>query len=520
LKPLLAAFVLTCAAAHAAAAPTAVVMQGTLTGKSDNGASVFLGVPYAAPPVGALRWAPPKPALAYGATPRHATAFGASCPQQLNPQGVMMWSTEYMSPAGPGVAEDCLFLNIWTPKPLDGAPLAADLPVLLFIHGGGYTEGSGAVAVYDGANVAKQGVVVVNLNYRLGALGFMAHTALTAEQGASGNYAIQDQIAALHWLHDNVKAFGGDAAKITIAGQSAGGGSVLALLSSPLAAGLFRAAIVESSPGTGRYASLAAAETAGAASLQQWGVESIPQARALPVSTLMGGGQRGPGGGPIADGKVIPAGKSPVTMSNDVPVIIGYTLDDLFGARAGTVTTADWQQEAAERYGAKAAEFLRYYPGGSDAQATASAKREAADRNMLAPLIDWLGTRGAKQPVYAYLFSHVEPGPQSAQFGAFHTSEVPYLFDTLHLSPGRGFTAVDSHVVQQFSGAAVNFVKTGNPNGAGLPVWKPLTANGRDVMNFADDAQASRIFPVGADAVMAVGKPPRNPGMPGPPPAK
>ena len=175
--------------------PHATVAQGVLTGTTDNGVTAFRGVPFAAPPVGDLRWTPPRAAAKWGSQPREATSFGAACTQTLKSGGSGQWTSEYMSPEAPGVSEDCLFLNIWTPVTLTGsARPAANLPVLFWIYGGGFNEGSGAVAVYNGANLAKKGVIVVNVNYRVGSLGFMAHPELTAEQGgASGNYGIQDQ---------------------------------------------------------------------------------------------------------------------------------------------------------------------------------------------------------------------------------------------------------------------------------------------------------------------------------------
>ncbi len=287
---LLAAVVVsTCLGVRAGAAdPHATVAQGVLTGTTDNGVTVFRGVPFAAPPTGDLRWAPPRPPARWGSQPREATTFGASCTQTLKSNGSGQWTTEYMSPEAPGVSEDCLFLNIWTPATLTVARRPpANLPVLFWIYGGGFNEGSGAVAVYNGANLAKKGLIVVNVNYRVGGLGFMAHPELTTEQGgASGTYGIQDQIAALQWVRDNINAFGGDAAKVTIAGQSAGAMSVQALLVSPAAKGLFRGALIQSpaAPGTnGNYAPRAAAEQAAVTALERAGAHSIKEARALPV---------------------------------------------------------------------------------------------------------------------------------------------------------------------------------------------------------------------------------------------
>src|SRR3954469_3069330 len=352
--------------------PHATVAQGVLTGTTDNGVTVFRGVPFAAPPVGDLRWAPPRPPAKWGSQPREATSFGAACTQTLRSGGSGQWTSEYMSPEAPGVSEDCLFLNIWTAATLTGAARSsANLPVLFWSYGGGFNEGSGAVPVYNGANLAKKGLIVVNVNYRVGSLGFMAHPELTTEQGgASGNYGIQDQIAALQWIRDNIKAFGGDAAKVTIAGASAGASSVQALLVSPLAKGLFRGAIIQSpaAPGTnGNYTPLATAEQSSVAALAGSGITSIAAARALPATQARSVGGRG---GLVADGRVIPAA-APRVFASDVPVMTGYTLNDLFVSR-GPVTAAIWKTEVAERYGEGAGEFLKLYPGASDDQAARS----------------------------------------------------------------------------------------------------------------------------------------------------
>ncbi|MGC4029778.1 MAG: carboxylesterase family protein [Steroidobacteraceae bacterium] len=493
-----------------AAAQVATVAEGALSGMQERDVSVFYGVPFAAPPVGALRWAAPQPAVAWQG-PRAANRLPASCPQVLMPDGFMMYTREYLTPAPPGVSEDCLFANIWTPQLPGSTQARAALPVLVFIHGGGYTSGSGTVPIYNGANLARKELVVVTINYRLSALGFLAHPELTAEQGgASGNYAIQDQIQALRWIQRNIAAFGGDPSKVTIAGQSAGAGSVLALLVSPQAKGLFRNALVQSAPGMGDYPLLTQAEQRGAALLRSWGVDSIAAARALPAEKLAVPAGPAGGGSMIADGKVIPRVPSPPLMASDVPVMVGYTFNDLF-AVTRKLTAAQWQVEARQRYGGRAAEFLRYYPGGTDAEASRSATRESVDRSQMAPILQWMATRGANSPVYAYLFSHVEPGPKSAEYGAFHSSDLPYMFDTLSMSPERNFTEVDRRVVEQFGGAVVNFVKTGKPEGGSVPAWPALTQQGKAVMEFGDEARLVRVYPAGADAVMAAGRAPQGP---------
>jgi para-nitrobenzyl esterase len=185
----------------------------------------------------------------------------------------------------------------------------------------------------------------------------------------------------------------------------------------------------------------------------------------------------------------------------------GYTLNDLFVSRA-PVTAAAWKTEVAERYGDRTDEFLKFYPGDTDDQAARSAQREAVDRGFNLKLVEWLGIRGASKPVFAYLFTHVEPGPESARYGAFHTSEVPYEFNTLHLSPGRTFTDVDRRLAEQLSSYVVNFVKNGDPNGGALPRWPAMTAENKALMDLGDRIVVSRAVPAGADAVIDAGKPP------------
>lgn len=349
------------------------------------------------------------------------------------------------------------------------------------------------------------------MNYRVGSLGFMAHPELTVEQGgASANYGIQDQIAALQWVRDNIKAFGGDGTKVTIGGQSAGAMSAQALLLSPAAKGLFRGAIVQSpaAPGTnGNYTLRATAEQSAVAALGRAGVQSIKEARALPAAQANSAGGRG---GLVADGRIVPE-STPHLFVSDVPIMTGYTLNDLFVSRP-PATAESWKAEVAERYGDRAGEFLKFYPGGTDQEAARSAQREAVDRGFNLKLVDWLPIRGATKPVFAYLFTHVEPGPESARYGAFHTSDVPYEFDTLHLSPGRTFTDVDRRLAEQFSSYVANFVKTGDPNGGSLPRWPALTAENKTLMDLGDRVGVIRAVPAGADAVIAAGPPPAGRG--------
>ena len=317
--------------------PHATVAQGVLTGTTDNGVTVFRGVPFAAPPVGDLRWAPPRPPAKYSSQPREAITFGAACMQTLRSNGSGQWTSEFMSPEAPGVSEDCLFLNIWTPAALTGAARpAANLPVLFWIYGGGFNEGSSSVAVYNGTELAKKGVIVVSVNYRVGPLGFLAHPELTKESPhrSSGNYGLLDQIAALQWVSRNIAAFGGDPTQVTIFGQSAGALSVMHLMRSPLAKGLFARAIAQSGPGLlgrnalGGGATLPDREAAGAKYIESKGAKTLAEMRALPAAGFFASGGRGGvtvPNSPFTDGWVLPA----TQPAEQVPLVLGFTADDI-----------------------------------------------------------------------------------------------------------------------------------------------------------------------------------------------
>ena len=495
-------------AGMAQTAPRAAVAQGALTGTIDNGVAAFLGVPFAAAPTGAGRWAAPKPAANWGT--KVADKYGPACPQVLAPPGGRaQWTDEFMHPAALGTSEDCLNLNIWTPANMtSGRPSQSGLPVLVYIYGGGFNEGSNAVAVYNGANMAKKGVIFVGINYRVGPFGFLATPELSAEQGgASGNYGIQDQIAALRWIHDNIAAFGGDPSKVTIAGQSAGGMSVHALIASPPAKGLFRGAIVEAGGIGGTFGPKGTAETNGQAFVGTLGTTTLADARKLTVEQVMAG--KGARGAVLADGKIIPVGGPPTPEASDVPVLIGANLNE---GGVKTVTAEAWKADLQTRYGARAADALKLYPANSDAEAKASAEQEAADRTFIT-YQDFVTRRASSQPVYAYQFTHVLPGPKSAQYGAFHTSELPYVFNTLHLTVARPITAEDRRIGDETSSYWANFVKTGNPNGGSLPRW-PAFNDGRQVMNLGDKPAARS-----PDLdLLNSGQPPR-PATPAPAPA-
>ena len=320
--------------------------------RSDGAVVSFKGVPFAAPPVGQLRWRAPKAVGPWKGTLK-ADHFGASCIQGPNNE-LLPWTKEFMYVTP--VSEDCLFLNIWTPKAASAG--RAKLPVLVYIHGGAFASGSGDVPVYDGEALARTGMVIVTINYRLGVLGFLAHPKLTAESEhrSSGNYGLLDQIEALRWIKGNIGAFGGDAARVTIAGQSAGAMSVADLLASPLAKGLFSAAIADSGIG-GRgvpMQTLGEAEKAGTAFAAAKKARSIEELRAMPASEFAQAGA-GPRFSPIVDGWVVPENAVTLTAEkgggNDVPVITGFQANDaaLGGPRSAAAT--QFESRARQVYG-------------------------------------------------------------------------------------------------------------------------------------------------------------------------
>jgi para-nitrobenzyl esterase len=449
----LAALVLAATAAMAQDAPHVTVKGGMLSGVADQGASSYRGIPFAAPPLGNLRFAPPAPPMAWSGV-RSAQAFGPACQQQATrPNGP--WSAEFF--ADPPFSEDCLTLNVWT---TGGGGKA----VLLFVPGGGFTQGGGGEAIYNGAALAKQGIVMVTMNYRLGAAGFLATPELTAASPihASGNYALWDVIAALQWIRTNIAAFGGDPAKVTIMGQSAGAQAIVALLQSPQARGLFRGAIIDSGVRAGGgLPPLARAEENGRAWAKTRNADGVAALRALPTDALVP--RTGdPRNGPAADGALIAAGNDPAIPAIDVPVMTGWNGGEGAGSGPQTLTAAAYPQRVAQ-LGANA----RLYPAGSDPVA---ALRAAGHDSTMMSGAAWIRARAAhaKSPVYYFDFEHVMPGYTAADYGAYHSSELPYVFGTLDRLAGRPFTGTDRKVEPVLQAYWLNFIRTGDPNGTGL----------------------------------------------------
>jgi para-nitrobenzyl esterase len=460
------------------------VEGGLLEGVSGStpGVRVFKGVPYAAPPVGDLRWRPPQPPAKWEGT-RKAGKFSDSCVQNLarsrNP-----WTAEFM--VQNEASEDCLCLNVWT-----AAKSGSERrPVLVWIHGGGFNEGSGEVAVYNGESLAARGLVVVTINYRVGILGFFTHPELTAEseQHASGNYGLLDAVAALQWVRKNIAAFGGDPNRVTVAGQSAGAAAVHALTAAPLAKGLFQRAIAESGSGVNRPSRpLADAERDGV-KYAEAKKSSLKELRAMAAKDLTS--VSGVRFGPIVDGWLLPADAAEIFSKgkqNDVPTLTGLTADEGSASPTyGKLKVDEFKKQAGQRFGESAGAFLKLYPSEDDAQSGLSQKQSARDQGTVSMYL-WAANRAktAKTSAYTYYFSRGIPWPEQPQYAAFHTSEVPYVFGNLKLL-NRPWTAVDRRLSSLMSAYWVNFVTTGDPNGKGLPRWPAFEPNSRSTMELGE----------------------------------
>jgi para-nitrobenzyl esterase len=461
------------------------VAQGQLTGSPGRNPAitVFKGVPFAAPPVGDLRWREPRPAPGWQGV-RAATDFSPSCVQNIVDVS-HPWTYEFM--AHGEVSEDCLYLNVWTPARVT----VERRPVFVYIHGGANREGSGSVPAYDGEGLASRGLVVVTINYRLGVFGFLAHPELTKESPnqASGNYGLLDQIAAVKWVKDNIGAFGGDPDRITVAGQSAGASAVHNITASPLAKGLFHRAIAQSGSslntfGPGR--TLADQEADGVRFATAKGASSLAALRAMPAAQVFAPIPSAPQGGAavapfrwttIVDGYALPASVGEIFRAgrqNDVATLTGANADESGASPQPTATVQSFTAQATQRYGEDAAAFLTLYPAPTDAEAKVAANTSARDLARTTMYL-WALERAktARTPVYTYYWTHPLPGPDVARYGAFHTSEVPYLLNTLSMSP-RPFTARDHLLADRFSSFIVNFAATGDPNGQWPSRWEPV----------------------------------------------
>jgi para-nitrobenzyl esterase len=468
---------------------------GTLAGTVDRGTAVFKGIPYAAPPVGNWRWKPPRSVRPWAGV-RDATRLGAECPQPQYPAASI-----YLRPLQPQ-SEDCLFLNIWTPA-LEAADSSVDRrPVLVWIHGGALTRGSGISDIRDGVPLARKGVVLVSINYRLGPLGYLAHPELSAEspQRSSGNYGVLDQIAALAWVHNNIAAFGGDPALVTIAGESAGSWSVNTLMASRLAKGLFTRAIGQSGGRFSRtphlsvdHGSQPSAERVGLALAHSLGARSLAELRRVPAATLVAAS--GFRTQENVDGWVLPdeiRGIFARRQQINVPVIVGSNADEMtpFGD-AGLVPASEdeFRARLARQYGEMASAFDAAYGVESDRDIARASLDAARDTTFSSHMRHWArATVDAGSRAYLYYFSYAPPGPRAAELKAYHAAEIPYVFDVIPSTDPReaeyAYTAVDRRLADAMSRYWINFVANGDPNGPGLPTWPPYDRQTEPYLEF------------------------------------
>lgn len=485
----------------ATAAPVKVeggLVQGVATG----GLTVYKGVAFAAPPLGELRWRPPQPPAAWSGV-RRADKYAPGC-------------LPSMGDAPPsGASEDCLYLNVWTP-----ATTTSDrLPVLVWIYGGGFNGGSTSVPVHDGARLARRGVVLVSIAYRVGVLGFYAHPELSAESPhhVSGNYGLLDMIAGLQWIQRNIAALGGDPKKVTIFGESAGGIAVSMLCASPLATGLFQGAISQSggsfgpvskSPAPGEnMRSLSDAEVPGVEMAKAADAASVRQLRALPAEKVVEAGRRQRGmAWPITDGWVIPDDQYRLYEAgrfNDTPVLVGYNSDEgLSFTRARS--TEEYVASVRARYGEFADRLLEAYPTAA-ARVPKTARDLARDSAFGWHTWSWArlqSSRGKGRAFLYYFDQHPEraPGSPEADHGAPHGVDVPYVFGNLDAA-GKPVTPDDQRISDAMAAYWTNFAKRGDPNGDGLPTWPPFSDDQPAVMYFSG---APKTGPVPSESSLRV----------------
>jgi para-nitrobenzyl esterase len=492
-------------AASAAASPGETrpevrVHAGVLKGTLDKGVSAYKGIPYAKPPVGELRWRAPVAATAWKGV-RDATAFGAACLQApWSPNGL------YSGAKPLPLSEDCLTLNVWAPAG------AKKLPVMVWIHGGALSGGSSSEPLYDGTKLAQRGIILVSINYRLGLLGFLAHPALSAEaHGLSGNYGLLDQIEALRWVRDNIGAFGGDPRQVTIAGESAGGLSVIALMTSPPARGLFARAITESGYMPSYRAlnedtlGLPSAEAGGAALGKAAGVSTAAELRAADLMTLYKAGvATGWQPEPVIDGFVLKRQFADSFARGEqarVPVLAGFNEGEIrslrFLAPKAPATQVAYQADVQGRFGAEAAAFLAIYPG---ADPRADAMNSIRDG-----LYGWAAQNVVRQQAamgqgaYLYYFRHSTPAELARDLAAFHASELPYIFGQIGPDgtigpnwPRPPLTRDEARLSEAMMGYWVSFVRTGVPSATGEPAWPRFNARQRGYLDIGDLPTAQR----------------------------
>lgn len=474
-----------CSPWMSAAPDTVTVDGGRIAGVAAGGVRSFKGIPFAAPPTGDLRWKPPQPIVPWSGV-KPANTFAAQCMQAPYPAG----SPYLMEPAP--MSEDCLYLNVWT-----AASAGAKRPVMVWIHGGAWTRGAASIPTYDGAALAKKGVVVVTANYRLGVFGFLAHPELTAESPthASGNYAILDHVAALQWVQKNIAAFGGDPSRVTIFGESAGSWSVNVVQATPLAEGLFHRAIGESGAQFARIARLADAEKIGGALAAAVGADSLQALRATPAEALTAAPFRT---GVNVDGWVLPEDVRTLftrKQHSDVPVLIGSNANEwttLSSPATFPKTLADYRKRIAAQFPGFAKNIDAAYPVHADADIAAALLGIGRDATFTLAMRTWARmVTAAGRKAYLYQFTRVPPGPNAAAWGAYHAAEIPYVFGTLR-NRAWPFTDADFALSERMADYWTNFAIAGDPNGAGLPSWTPYDAGAEPYLELGERVQLKR----------------------------
>ena len=473
-------------------------VEGTLT--TDGQVRAFKGIPYAAPPIGDLRWQPPQPAAKWHDT-LAATDYGHHC-IQTDPYPDMTFRD-------PGPSEDCLTLNVWTPS----SAKTGALPVMVWIHGGGYTSGAASEPRHDGQFLAHHNVVIVTLNYRLGIFGFFTHPELAAESPhhASGNYGLLDQAAALAWVKRNISAFGGDPNNVTLFGESAGSFSVSSQMASPLSKGLIAKAIGESggafhSSGL-TYPTLAETEhvdadfaqaafnTSKLADLRKLSADDLVKAATARTST------RPPHFGPVVDGYFLPQSVPDIYAAGQqahIPLLAGWNADEVRSMVSMSPikpTVATFTAQATREFGAHAQDFLAAYSATTDAEATQSAGDFVSDRFIAYSTWAWLEAqvKTGQAPVYRYRLDLGSPGDKfhPAAIGAFHSDDIEYVFGTLDSRQQATWRPEDRALSDQIQQYWTNFARTGDPNSTGLPTWPTYTpATNWQVMHLNTTSEA------------------------------
>jgi para-nitrobenzyl esterase len=490
------------------------VEGGLISGTPGWGWNVreFRGIPYAAPPTGSLRWRPPQRVIPWQGV-RAADRFSPVCMQQPRPINQRDWNEGLIR-----TSEDCLYLNVWTPAGSN----TERLPVMVYIYGGGGVQGGASEPRYDGNAMAKKGVVVVSMNYRVNAFGWLAHPELTkeSEHHASGNYGSLDQLAALQWVRKYIRQFGGDPEKVTLWGQSAGSQSVNVLCASPLARGLFRAAIGESGSAFsfGRVMTLSDAEAAGVKFAESAGASSLADLRALPAEAILAAAVKTGRGlpGAIVDGWFLPQDVYKIFASgkqNDGALLTGVTNDEgmafMHFRSDPPATLAEYTEMAQAAFGNEADSFLKLYPAKTDADVK-QAYHDTCRDAFLAGQRTWarLQSTTGKSRVYLYLFSHVPPNPSGNgnslpnYVGAIHTTELLYAFDNLRIKD-LPWTDLDRKLAVILSSYWSNFGKRGDPNGPGLPNWTPYTPQDDQLLNIGDEFRMESINRAGMEFLAA-----------------